>query len=142
MEIKTLIRQIQIMFGAFCMAQIGFLGVVSWLNAAKQPEVRSLLDTLPFITAFILLPFGYWFFQKQMDNLLSINDLHEKIAAYRSATLMKWACFEGATLFAIVAFFITGNQPLQYLALGLIIHFAVHFPSQTRVQRDLQVSEF
>lgn len=142
MEIKTFIRQMQIIFAGFLLAQTTLLGVVSLLNAAKQPQSGNLLDKLPFITAFILLPFGYWFFQKQMDNIVSINDLHEKIAAYRPAILVKWACFEGATLFAIVAFFLTGNQQLQYLTLGLVVHFAGHFPSQTRVRRELKVSEF
>jgi hypothetical protein len=141
MEIKALVRQIQIMFVGFFMAQVAFLGIVSFVNATKPPEANRLLEQLPFITALILLPLGYWFFQKQMFNFVQINDLHEKIATYRPAILVKWACFEGATLFAIVAFFLTGNLQLQYLAVGLVIHFAGHFPTHTRVCRELQVSE-
>ncbi len=141
MEIKTLIRQLQFLFSAFLIAQVTFLGIVSFVHEPQTLKANSLLTQFPFITASILLPFAYWFFRKQIDNIVQINDLHEKITAYRAACLIKWACFEGATLLAIVVFFLTKNTQLQYLAAFLVVHFALHFPNNVRVYRDLQISE-
>jgi hypothetical protein len=138
MEKKDSIRILQIMFGAFVMAQVAFLVVVRFINSGKAPTPTALNEYLPLLVIALLL-LGYFLFRRKIFAILSqpTMPIAEKMEAYRAASLLKWACFEGGALLALVVYFISGDLNLWYLAAAAILHFLIHFPSAARVAREI-----
>jgi hypothetical protein len=134
------LKQLQIVFGAFLSAQVLF--AFAAFSLKQSPEAALPTDDIfskVFPLAILaLLVAGYILFNTRLNALNTEADFDNKKTAYRAISFIKWAMFESATFLALVLFFLFGNALFLYLGIGSIAHFALHFPSQERVMRELQ----
>ncbi|HNX65368.1 MAG TPA: hypothetical protein PKH02_00720 [Bacteroidales bacterium] len=86
---------------------------------------------------FIIIPVGYYYFQKTLKNLNPDLSVKDKMAAYVPAFLIKIATCEGVCLFSIVCTLITTNIFYMFF---FLIAFAVmlsYYPSANKVGNEL-----
>ena len=64
----------------------------------------------------------------------------EKFNLYRQHAL-QWPLMEGASIFCIICFFLTGNYSFLALMLVILFLFAITAPSKVKILLQLQISE-
>jgi hypothetical protein len=141
------LKSLKIIHLALLAGQCMFLAVMVFLVVRNiLPPVSSSLDKTFQVIA-LLVSFAAVFgsiriFKKR---LLAINaaaeNISEKTVQYRVANIIQWAMIEGATLFSIICFFLTGNYAFAALAIALIVFFAMLIPSKIKMMLQLQLSE-
>ncbi|MEO7209910.1 MAG: hypothetical protein ABIY35_03105 [Chitinophagaceae bacterium] len=71
------------------------------------------------------------------DNNLPVS---QKLEAYRSATLIRWAMMEFVVILCCVLFFLTGNYYILLVAAIMILFFFTTKPGTEKTLSDLQLS--
>ena len=66
------------------------------------------------------------------------TNLDTKKGVYRTASIVKWAMFEGTTLLSLACYLIFSKDLYLFVAIVFMAHFAIHFPSRERVVRELE----
>ncbi|MDB5023699.1 MAG: hypothetical protein JWP78_1454 [Mucilaginibacter sp.] len=83
---------------------------------------------------------GHMLFNQQLNNLGDKNILGEKVIAYQTALITRFALLEAPSLFAIAAFMLRGN--LFYLAVAglLMLYFLFLRPTKQTMENDLDLN--
>ncbi|MFM2268117.1 MAG: hypothetical protein RL757_1558 [Bacteroidota bacterium] len=138
MENKNSIQQIQILFGALFVGQFVFAGVAAFLKLNETPQVSPLVQYAPLLMMGLMVA-GYFMFRKKIFEILNDQNLDadSKMSAYRAASMTKWAFFEAGNLLALVTFFVSADKQMLYLAIAGLVHFLIHFPTASRVAREV-----
>lgn len=76
--------------------------------------------------------------KKINKNTLSLS---QKLQAYRSANITRWAILEGAALIVIVLFLLTNQFLILFIVLALLFIFYTTRPTAPNIATDLGVSE-
>lgn len=84
---------------------------------------------------------GRLVFKQQILALANKDSLKEKLMGYQGAALVRLAFLEGAALFGIVAFMITGNLFELLISILLVLYFLALKPTKEKVINDLQLSQ-
>jgi len=79
-------------------------------------------------------------FKKSLSEAKNKNTLLEKMNFYRSALIVRYAPLEGVTMFAIVAYILTGNLLFMGMAAMIIVIFLIIKPSPEKAINDLELS--
>lgn len=92
---------------------------------ASATELVSIFNyTVPLVC---IMEFGLaiFLFDLTAKKIPAIGSLREKLSAYFRGKLVQWALIESGGLFAIVAYFLTGNQmyALWYLSSVMVLAF-------------------
>lgn len=84
---------------------------------------------------------GNLVFKQQLSAAANKDSLKEKLMGYQGAALIRLAFLEGAALFGIVAFMLTGNLFELLIATLLILYFITLKPTKEKVIRELNLSQ-
>ncbi|MEO5684122.1 MAG: hypothetical protein ABIQ88_15875 [Chitinophagaceae bacterium] len=123
------------------------LGIVVFLVAVKKlPPATPQLDKLLQVFALLLAFTGGYaatiVFKKKLANINgTAANVTAKLASYRAANIVKWAIVEGAAIFSMMCFLLTGNYSFAALSLALIIFFVLLSPSVIKIMLQLQLSQ-
>jgi hypothetical protein len=79
-------------------------------------------------------------FKQLLNNIAQKNTLREKLMAYQSALIVRYALLEGASLFGIVCYLLTGNLLFLLISGGLVLYFVTIRPTKSSIQNDLNLS--
>ena len=109
----------------------------------QTDEVEKPMKKMIYLVALFVFggsAFGNWMFRKMIGIIKSMETLTEKMSSYRSALISKYALFAGASLFAIVAYYLSGN--LLFLALSglVILVFLTIKPTTARAANELDLN--
>ena len=128
-----------LIYGVMLVAQIG-TGAVFFFLRSTQADVMhddaQLAAIFQYVVpgAALLLPFIGWLFSKKTLKAISEKEpLSDKLRKYQSNLLLKYAFFEGPTLLALVAYFLTGKKEFLGAAVALILWFLTQVPTKNRV---------
>ncbi|MEJ7693924.1 hypothetical protein [Daejeonella sp.] len=137
------LKTLKLMYVAFLSSQVLFIVAVliSQKNAyfSLQDEGNVYLYIAPFLAVAGFLG-GKTIFQNQLADIAGKASLKEKLAAYSSAFLVRVAFMEAPTLFATIAFFLTGNLACLAVAALMILYFLTLSPGREKVEEDLELS--
>jgi RsiW-degrading membrane proteinase PrsW (M82 family) len=141
MKPKEIIKSSLIIFYALLAGQIIFLLISLYLVTTGIIKTNSELSLILTIIILIFLsplliigPIIYRkLISKQTDNL---KTLEQKLLLYRQGMIIKLAMVEGATIFSIVCFLITGNFLFVIIAILLISLFFLHKPTLEKFASD------
>ena len=132
---------------ALLTGQCIMLGIVLFLVIEKKmPPADRSLDKILQVTA-LAVTFGgvYGAIITAKKRLLQINSsdmsLAEKADQYRITNIIQWALLEGASLFSIICFLLTGNYAFGALAAVLIAFFVLLGPSRLKIMLQLQLTD-
>jgi hypothetical protein len=123
----------QVLFGITALASTKSMGII------MKPADDPFFYVAPFLTLSSIAA-GIFLFKQQLAKLPEKVTLKEKIAGYQTGLIIKYALTEGASLFGIVAYLLTGN--LLYLIItGVnVIYFFWIRPTKDKIVDDLNLS--
>ena len=79
-------------------------------------------------------------YSKRVEVLKTLTTLEEKTEGYQAALIVRWALIEGPSLFAVIAFMLTGNYLFGLIALSLLLYLILQRPRLESVLADLALS--
>ncbi len=137
------LKTLKLVYIAFLSSQVLFIAAVLIAREGPyfslQDEGNIYLYIAPFLAVAGFLG-GRTIFQNQLADIASKGGLKEKLAAYSSAFLVRVAFMEAPTLFAAIAFFLTGNLACLSVAGLMILYFLTLSPGREKVEEDLELS--
>lgn len=146
MQQNNTYKTLNILFTAFLAGQIVF--ALIFLFVVLPPEkiegnstFSSILLLLSICLSVAGLFGGNVLYKKSVQKASQENEAEKKMEAYKGALIMKYALLEGPCLFALIAYFLTGNIQFMYMAGLLIIVFVMNKPSRDKIATELQLSE-
>lgn len=115
-------------------------GIVLYIPHTNKAFKDAYLNYLAPLAVIGLLGLSFYLYVIKVRAAKEHANLQEKLLAYRSAQILKWALIEAATLIGVVTFMISGN--IQYLILtgASMVVFALQGPSKTKLINDLDLS--
>ncbi|MBL7559676.1 MFS transporter [Olleya sp. YSTF-M6] len=110
-----------------------FLGNLSDFSQLKMPEINNenmIYLAIP-IVAFLL---SNLLFKRLVSKIESNLSLKQKLVAYQSATIVRYAILEGAAFIILIIF-------PEFIVFGilLIVYMALLRPTEQRIKRDLHI---
>jgi divalent metal cation (Fe/Co/Zn/Cd) transporter len=81
-------------------------------------------------------------YQKQINAIVQKTDisLAQKLSDYRTASIIRWTCIEGAILVSVVLLFLTGNYYYLIFLFVLLVFFVMYTPSKDQIIAHLRLS--
>jgi hypothetical protein len=130
-----------IIFYALFAGQALFLIAASYLlktSGPANPDLPSAFQIiLPVITISAVL--GAMFLPKIILGPIAELSDDLKIVKYRASLIVKWALLEGANLFSIVIYLLTGSMLALGISILILILFILNKPSVDKMKEDLGI---
>ncbi|MBK0380809.1 hypothetical protein [Mucilaginibacter segetis] len=76
-------------------------------------------------------------YHKKISNVVQVSTLSDKLAAYQTALIVRYAPLEAASLFSIVSFMLTGILFLLVVTSLMIVYFIYLKPSAENIKAAL-----
>lgn len=121
------------------------LGLVSHFVLIPAPDFKpnengALFVNIAAVYLAIAVAVSYWLFGLRVQAAKQQISLSDKLNTYRSATIIRFALIEGASLLTVVFYLLTGNLVLLGIAsIGLVV-LALHHPNPLKLKMDLDLS--
>jgi len=144
-NVSSYIRSFNILFYALLAGQAMFTAIAfflrysgAFINSNENLE-KIFIYIVPSLYA-IAVAAGTSIFKKKLP-VIKMNPVFvEKLSAYRAVYILRFALMEGACLFAIIVYLITGRQMFLLLAVLCILTFFVLKPSKSKLVNELELS--
>lgn len=142
---KEYFKYNKIIFIALLTGQIVFAMVCVLLN--KDKPVNDTIngnETNMLIVAIIslsLLIASFYIPRIRLEKIRQVEDIKRRLYDYRATLIIKFALVEGATLFAIVQYLLTGSIYILGFAALLILVSLTNWPSQEKTIKELELNK-
>jgi hypothetical protein len=141
----TFVKTNQIIHLALLIGQLMFAVVTYVITSSKGIINFTFINNDPFTYVAILLAMGGFFlgnflFRQELNNASEKNSLREKLMSYQAGLIKKLAPMEGASLFSIVIFMLTGNLFFLVITGLVILYFITLRPTKEMIGNDLNLS--
>ena len=137
---ESALKLLSIIHLAFLAGQMLF-GLAAFAQSSRMYfGVMNMNDQFGFIApvmAFGGFMGGYLIFKKQIQDLRDKNTLSEKLLGYQSALISRFILLEAPSLFAILAYMISGNMFFLFISGSLVMYFLFLRPTKDKIENDL-----
>ncbi len=119
-----------------------FFCVVSFVvynNKVNDPQSAEIFEMVVPLLALMALMASRFIPKTVLNKIDPGTSLSDKLQRYNTAMIMRCAFIEGAALFSIVTYMITGDVLLQVLAAILIITLGIQHPTKSKIISDLKL---
>lgn len=128
-----------LLLGQLLFALIAFVLVFTGSFSGVDKDTEKILVYMVPLLQISLLIAAHTIFKKRIESIKAGYSLPEKLAAYRALYILRFALIEGATLFAIIAYIITGLALIWvFIAIG-IFSFLILKPSKEKLIKELKL---
>ncbi len=142
---KLTLRSMQIVHLAL-MIGVALFMVISFVNNANSLALLPVDEThltLVYVAcgmAVVSAIIGSALFNNLLGKIDTSSPLSQKLPQYFSANITRWALLEGAALFNVVAFLLSGSLLNVGVAILLLVLMGSLRPSRQRVTDELKIS--
>jgi hypothetical protein len=141
---QSVLKSMQTIHAALLAGQVMF-AAVSYFVAEKTPNfsLKNTGDVFLYIVPLMAIgsfTAGNIVFKQKIASLPAKDILMEKLIGYLTALIIRFALLEGASLFGIVAFMLTGNLLFLLISVLLMLFMLTLRPSADKVATDLELS--
>lgn len=133
-----LIRQLQLIFYALVAGQVIFAGVCYYLIENEMFSTQDIAELRLVVPIAVVgaMAISYFLNEQLRQKASTLKSLEAQAAHYKQRVILRLALLEGANLFAIVAYLITGKiNFLLFFAVGLLLFYYFR-PSEVEMERD------
>ena len=143
------IKAMAVMHFSLLTGQLMFAGIAYYLkytkvfsSVIKDEQVLLLIVPALIALAVIFTMISYFSFKKKVESI-SKNDqpVTEKLAAYRAASIIRWAMLEAPVLLLIIGFLLTGTSGLLLVIAVMLIMFVYTKPTIAKTAAQLGLRE-
>lgn len=123
-----------------------FLAVVIFLNLSSEspnelPEFKEIFQYIVPIWAALAILIGQLVFKSVISSLKTKDTYIGQLGVFQTASLIKWAFLEGASLFAIVSYFLTGGWFFVVISVSLMAIQIFDRPTQAKIDQHITIKE-
>ncbi len=105
-------------------------------------SLDRLLQVITVVYAFAAVIVGVQLFRRRLETIRNNNETpREKLAQYRSASLVQWLLLEGASIFSMISYGITGNWSFLGLTVMIIAIYGGLNPFKQKVMLQLKLND-
>ncbi|RYU91569.1 hypothetical protein EWM62_06410 [Mucilaginibacter terrigena] len=124
---------------ALLAGQCLFAGVVLFLGkqSAAGPANDNQFIIIAAVLCVVAFAVGNLVYKQVIAAAVNKQTLTEKMAGYMSALIVKFALIEGASLFSIVSFLLTGNYFFLGIAAVMVVYFFTLRPNLDKAAEEL-----
>ncbi|MCW5908220.1 MAG: hypothetical protein KIS94_10195 [Chitinophagales bacterium] len=145
MTSKAYFKSLALLHFALTMGQVIFLMVLVYLHTSLMPEQadKTFATVLMyFVPAVALLSFstGSFIYRTKLTALKTVSSLSEKLTGYRLTMITRFALWEGASLFSLIAYQLTGNNLFTVITVVFVLLFIVVRPTPEKLVYELELS--
>ena len=142
---KPAIKALILLHTAMLLGQLLFAAIAYFMFRNNVPPFDESTSKIMQSVAVVLTLGGgfaaFFVFRKSVEELqLTAGGFDEKINAYRSASIIKFALLEAPSLFCIIGYILTINISFMLLSIVLILVFAGQKPTVPMMVHDMNVS--
>jgi hypothetical protein len=119
---KEYFKSIRIIYFALLIGQLLFAGVSFFLNQGIMFQPNDLRDTLIYIVPIVIINamlLSNFLYKRKITGIKKLEKLTQKMGEYRISLIARLAPLEGASLFSIVAYFLTVD--MLFLAMSAVV---------------------
>ncbi len=140
--LKSLQQRLTILFVALLFGQVAF-GLVVLLVLKPEPQHKPeepIFMAVASALLFVGIVAGIILSRKRLESIREL-EFDAQAQPYTALSIIRYALIEGAVLFSIVIFLLTGNQIFTvFIGVGLA-YFLTLFPGSGRISRELGISD-
>lgn len=137
---------LSLVYGLMLMTQVGITVVVFFLRTMqsdfikKEDNLNGIFQYVVPLIGLIMPILGWILFKKALNDIKERESLSEKLSKYQNGLLLKYAFFEGPTIFTAVAYFLIGNY--LFLSVGglLILLFLTQHPTKHKLINEIPLT--
>jgi hypothetical protein len=105
-------------------------------------NLDRLLQVIAVFYSFAAVIIGLQLFKRKLESIKSgTGTVRDKLSHYRSASLVQWALLEGAGIFCVICYLVSGNWAFLGLAIMLLAIFGGLNPFRQKVMLQLRLTE-
>ena len=127
---------------------LGPMAILGVYSLAIPESIIMLNDSIHVVFTYmvpifglIIISTGFLIHKKQLDSIIKLDDLNERILNYHRISIIRFALIEGVGMFALMAYIMT-MRPVYILYLIIIsIVFLPILPSRIKTFKILKISE-
>jgi hypothetical protein len=141
-DFSTYLKTLRIIHLALLAGQVMFLIVCIAISDNTLISFEPGDDIFFFVVpglALMTLFAGNMLGKKLLENAKNQSSDDSKLNAYRTMLIIRYALFEGPSLFAIVAFMLTGNLYYIFISATLILLMLMMRPARSKIEMDLGI---
>ena len=134
------LKTMQIIFSALLTGQ-ALAMIIFYVFLSRPPKDDYSMDIVEIVLPLVMISttvLGYFLFNMRRKTWVEETNLDTKKGVYRTASIVKWAMFEGTTLLSLACYLIFSKDLYLFVAIVFMAHFTIHFPSRERVVRELE----
>ncbi len=143
---KEALRSISVFFYAMVGGMLMFTIIVTALNFLEKPSLgdQSLTNTFLVVVLFIAaisLTVATRMYAKRITAVhVTGLSLMDKLNIYRAALVLYLALCEGAGLFVVIVYFLTGTKLLLIVVAVVLLAMLLKRPEKSKIFNELQLS--
>lgn len=139
---KDYLMSLTVLHAAFIVGQLIFCGVAYYLVSIDTfgedfQEFASILQFIVPVVVLMSIFVSSFVLKNRLPSIQQKTTLSAKLIDYRTYFISKLALLEGAALFSIVSYMLTGGILFLALAGLVILVFLTHRPSKESIIQDL-----
>jgi hypothetical protein len=143
---KAALKAISVFFYSMIGGLLMFTIIIFVMSYFQPPPIadKSVFKTIFIVVLFmaaISLSAAKWLYGKRIAAAQATGlSLMEKLTIYRGALMLYLALCEGAGLFAVIVYFLTGNKLLLAVVGVLVIAMLLKRPEKSKIFNELQLN--
>lgn len=136
-------KLLSLIYGVMLLAQVGTGSVLLFLRSTQgdvmhdDAQLAQIFKYLVPAVALTMPLIGWILSKKALKNIATSDPLSDKLRKYQGNLLLKYAFFEGPTLLALIAYFLTGEKLILGVAVGLVLWFLTQIPTKNRLFEEV-----
>jgi DMSO reductase anchor subunit len=139
----NLFTTLQIIHGALCLGPTLFAVVSYSITPNTHSDIRPNDSVLLYVAAFMALSMVFvsnFLFNKQLAVIDFTAPVKQRLLQYQTACIVRYALLEGAALFNVVVFLLTGNYISLAIGAAMIVFMVTIRPTRPVVTEALKIS--
>jgi anaerobic C4-dicarboxylate transporter len=139
---NSFLKTMRIIFFALLAGQIIFMAVAFFTVNNNPPQSQS--DDLFNIIVPVAIGLGLFMssllFKQMLAKIKKDDSFEQKLEAYRSALIIRYALLEVPSIFSTVVYLFSGNIIFLAFSGVMILAFLMNMPSRDKATQDLNLS--
>ncbi|MEN7546474.1 hypothetical protein AAG747_01055 [Rapidithrix thailandica] len=143
---KTFLDRLRVLYfalisGPFLFFIICYFGFREGSIKASYPGLVPTFQYAVPVVCLVLFILGHWVYRKTLLPFRTEGTLREKLMGLFRASLLKYAALEGASLFTVIIYYLTGHIMFAGMYIVVLVVYSINSPTAPGIVRSLRMKK-
>ncbi len=111
----------------------------SWMDNSMY-DIKNILESMALVIAIVCLFAGITLFNKRIAAIDPNAELSDKLNTYRAAVILRAALLDGAGIFSVMTYLLTGDMRVLAITAVVLLFFVTLRPTKAALVKALSLS--